>query len=107
MKVNETNETPKLPAIEVTLTDESAAHCLKLVFRARDCEEPLEIFLHTVQAIELQYQLSRAICELHHRDSQTLLRAKLGGRGGRVSRMVAEQRELREFLGELSKNWTP
>jgi hypothetical protein len=65
--------------IEVQLTDESAAHCLKLVFRAQNVEQPLEIFLHTTQAIDLVHKLSLAICELHHRDSALLLRLKAGG----------------------------
>lgn len=67
---------PQAPAIDVELTDESAAHCLKLIFRARDVEQPLEIFLHTTQAIDLVHKLSLAICQLHHRDSELLLRLK-------------------------------
>lgn len=53
-------------------------HCLKIVFNARPgsveaAREPLEIFLHTTQAIDLVHKLSLAICELHHRDSQLLI----------------------------------
>lgn len=65
--------------IDVQLTDESEVHCLKLVFQAQNVDAPIEIFLHTVQAIDLVHKLSLAICELHHRDSETLLRAKAGG----------------------------
>lgn len=68
---------PGEDAIQVELTEESVAHCLKIVFRARNAEEPLEIFLHTTQAIDLVHKLSLAICELHHRDSAMLLEMKL------------------------------
>lgn len=64
--------------IEVELTDESEAHCLKLVFQPRDAAQSFEIFLHTTQAVDLVHKLSLAICELHHRDSETLLRLKTG-----------------------------
>lgn len=60
-------------AIEVQLTDESEVHCLKIVFRLCNVDQPLEIFLHTTQAIELVHDLSLAISELHHRDSALLL----------------------------------
>ena len=61
------------PAISVELTEESVEHCLKVVFKAKNCPEPLEIYLHTTQAIDLAYQLHMKICELHHRDSRLLL----------------------------------
>jgi hypothetical protein len=64
--------------IEVELTDESEAHCLKLVLQARNVEQPLEIFLHTTQAIDLLHKLSLAICERHRRDSEMLLKQKYG-----------------------------
>lgn len=67
------------PGISVELTDESEIHCLKIVLRAQNVEQPLEIFLHATQAIDLQHQLSLAICELHHRDSEMLLQLKAGG----------------------------
>jgi hypothetical protein len=67
------------PAIDVQITDESEVHCLKLVLRARNVDQPLEIFLHTTQAIDLVHRLSLAICDLHHRDSELLLRLKAGG----------------------------
>jgi hypothetical protein len=75
---------PAPPSIRVEITDDSALHCLKIVFQARpgstDAErQPLEIYLHTRQAIELNYQLSLAISELHHRDSQLLLNAMARG----------------------------
>lgn len=64
--------------IRVEITDESEAHCLKLIFEARNQEQPLEIFLHTTQAIDLVHKLSLTICELHRRDSQFLLSSKYG-----------------------------
>lgn len=66
-------------AIRVELTDESVAHCLKLIFLAKGAAQPLEIFLHTTQAIELEYKLSLAISQLHHRDSRMLLEAAARG----------------------------
>ena len=66
------------PSIRVELTDESVAHCLKIIFQARNAAQPLEIFLHTTQAIDLVHKLSLAICELHHRDSQLLLKVAAG-----------------------------
>jgi hypothetical protein len=64
--------------IQVQITDESEAHCLKLVFQARNAEQPLEIFLHTTQAIHLVEKLSMTICELHRRDSEQILKHKFG-----------------------------
>jgi hypothetical protein len=61
-------------SIRVEITGESEAHCLKIVFAARNAEQPLEIYLHTTQAIDLVHKLSLTICELHHRDSSLLLR---------------------------------
>ncbi|MGH9343141.1 MAG: hypothetical protein ACRD3Y_04575 [Bryobacteraceae bacterium] len=69
------------PGIEVQITDESEMHCLKIIFQARNVEQPLEVFLHTTQAIDLINKLSLAICELHHRDSELLLRLR-GAAGG-------------------------
>ena len=66
------------PSIQVVITDESEAHCLKLVFTARNVEQPLEIYLHTTQAIDLLHKLSLTICELHRRDSEQLLKSKYG-----------------------------
>ncbi len=63
--------------IQVVITDESVAHCLKIVFQAKNATQPLEIFLHTTQAIDLVHKLSLTISELHHRDSALLL--KLAG----------------------------
>lgn len=65
--------------IDVQLTDESEAHCLKIVFKSPSHDQPMEIFLHTTQAIDLVHKLSLAICALHHRDSELLLRLKAGG----------------------------
>lgn len=64
--------------IRCEITDESEMHCLKLVFQARNSEQPLEIFLHTTQAIDLVHKLSLTICELHRRDSEMVLRTKYG-----------------------------
>jgi hypothetical protein len=64
----------KSSAIQVVITDESTLHCLKIVFQSKNVEQPLEIFLHTTQAIHLVHKLSLAICELHHRDSALLLK---------------------------------
>lgn len=57
---------------------ESTAHCLKLIFQARNADQPLEIYLHTTQAIDLVHKLSLTICELHRRDSELLLESKYG-----------------------------
>ena len=65
--------------IDVQITDENETHCLKLVFASPKLPEPLEIYLHTSQAVELEYLLSKAINELHRRDTDTLLRLKIGG----------------------------
>lgn len=67
-----------MSAIQVEITDESEVHCLKLVFQSRNAEQPLEIFLHTTQAVDLAHKLSLAICELHRRDSELLLRMRYG-----------------------------
>lgn len=65
--------------IQVQITDESEAHCLKLVLQGRNTDyPPIEIFLHTTQAVDLAYKLSMTICELHRRDSEMLLRHKYG-----------------------------
>lgn len=62
-------------AIQVEITDDSVEHCLKIVFQPRNAEQPIEIYLHTTQAIHLVHKLSLVICELHHRDSALLLQA--------------------------------
>ncbi len=62
--------------IQVVITDESAMHCLKIVFQAKNAAQPLEIFLHTTQAVDLVHKLSLTICELHRRDSAYLLKLK-------------------------------
>ena len=72
------------PNIEVVLTNLHDLHCFKLIFHAKpDTPEgieryPLEIYLHTTQAIELVHKLSLAICAKHHLDSEELLRVKFG-----------------------------
>jgi hypothetical protein len=62
--------------IRVELTDETELHCLKLILQARNCPAPLEIFLHTTQAIELMAKLSSAVCERLRLDSEKLLEIK-------------------------------
>jgi hypothetical protein len=77
------SESDSSPGIQVEITDESVFHCLKIVFRAKNASEPLEVFLHTTQAIDLVHKLSLAICERHHRDSGQLLEANARlARGG-------------------------
>lgn len=71
------------PNISVELTDPSEFHCFKVTFRvqpsASESERvPLEIFLHTTQAIDLLHKLSLAICEKHRQDSADLLKSKYG-----------------------------
>lgn len=73
-----TDKESPLPSIDVHLTDEREAHCLKIVFGSA-MDPALEIFLHTTQAVDLVHKLSLAICELHRRDSELLLRLKAGG----------------------------
>ena len=70
------------PNIEVILTDASELHCFKLVFRAKpETPEgieryPLEIFLHTTQAIDLFHKLALALSEYMQQASAELLRIK-------------------------------
>jgi hypothetical protein len=69
--------------IEVILTDPSVFHCFKIVFGVKPTPDaiervPLEIFLHTTQAIDLLHKLSLALCEKHRQDSAELLRVKTG-----------------------------
>lgn len=70
------------PNIEVQLTDESEFHCFKLIFRAKhesmaEGERlPLEIYLHTTQAIELFSQLAVKLSEYMHKASAELLEIK-------------------------------
>lgn len=66
------------PNISVELTGPEEFHCFKLTFKAQNAEHPLEIFLHTTQAIDLVHKLSLAICEKHRQDSAELLRIKTG-----------------------------
>jgi hypothetical protein len=70
--------------IQVELTEgaESAElHCFKLVFNARagstEAERmPLEIYLHTTQAIDLFSQLAVKLSEYFHQASTELLRLR-------------------------------
>jgi len=68
------------PNIEVVLTDESELHCIKLIFRAapQPGEEriPLEIYLHTTQAINLMQKLAVGISEYFRKASADLLEMK-------------------------------
>jgi hypothetical protein len=66
------------PNIEVILTDPTEPHCFKLVFQVRvspESEErrPLEIFLHTTQALDLHAKLGAQLSEYFHRASSELL----------------------------------
>ena len=71
--------------IEVVLTDESEFHCFKLIFHAKaDTPEgieryPLEIYLHTTQAIDLFAKLAVTLSEYMNQASAELLRIKSGG----------------------------
>lgn len=69
------------PNIEVTLTDQSELHCFTLIFQVRvspDSEErqPLEIYLHTTQAIDLFSKLAAQLSEYFRRASAELLEIK-------------------------------
>lgn len=71
------------PQISVELTDESEIHCFKLVFRAKphstlieQFREPIEIYLHTTQAIELFTQLAGKLAEYINKASAELLEIK-------------------------------
>lgn len=70
------------PNIEVILTDPHEPHCFKLVFRTKHptlpIEErvPLEIFLHTTQAIDLLHKLGVGISEYFQKASAELLEIK-------------------------------
>jgi hypothetical protein len=63
--------------IEVVLTDETEAHCFKLIFHAAPepgAERiPLEIMLHTTQAIDLFSQLAAQLSNYMYRASAELL----------------------------------
>jgi hypothetical protein len=70
--------------IRVELTEGAESpelHCFKLVFNARagstDAERaPLEIYLHTTQAIDLFSQLASKLSEYMHQASAELLRLR-------------------------------
>lgn len=69
--------------IEVVLTDESELHCIKLIFRAKphttmteEFREPIEIYLHTTQAIELLHKLGLGIAGYFEKASAELLEIK-------------------------------
>lgn len=74
------------PNIEVLLTDPSEAHCFKLIFRAAPPEGkqifgseervPLEILLHTTQAIDLFSKLATQLSAYFHGASAELLEIK-------------------------------
>jgi hypothetical protein len=63
--------------IEVVLTDETESHCFKLIFHAAPepgAERiPLEIMLHTTQAIDLFSQLAAQLSNYMYRASAELL----------------------------------
>ena len=68
--------------IEVILTDPSEFHCFKLVFHIKPEtpegieRHPLEIYLHTTQAIDLFSKLAVKLSEYMHQASAELLRIK-------------------------------
>ena len=66
--------------IEVLLTEQNEVHCIKLIFRVAPApgEErvPLEIFLHTTQAIDLLHKLGMGISEYFQKASAELLEIK-------------------------------
>ena len=68
------------PNIEVVLTDQNEVHCVKLIFRValQPGEEriPLEICLHTTQAIDLMHKLGVGISEYFQKASAELLEIK-------------------------------
>jgi hypothetical protein len=70
------------PNISVELTDQNELHCFKLIFRAghpalNEGERvPLEIFLHTTQAIDLLHKLGVGISEYFQKASAELLEIK-------------------------------
>lgn len=70
------------PNIEVLLTDKSKFHCFKLVFHAKaETPEgieryPLEIYLHTTQAIDLFSKLAVKLSEYMQKASAELLEIK-------------------------------
>lgn len=67
-----------MSSIDVQITDESEIHCVKLILQPRNSDQPLEIYLHATQAIDLVHKLSLSICELHRRHSAMLLKHKYG-----------------------------
>ena len=75
------------PNIEVMLTDcESELHCFKLVFRAKshttlteEFREPIEIYLHTTQAIDLFSKLAVQLSAYMNQASAELIRIKSKG----------------------------
>jgi hypothetical protein len=69
------------PNIEVLLTDESEFHCFKLVFRARPQYggkelPPIQIYLHTTQAIDLFTKLAVQLSAYMNQASAELIEIK-------------------------------
>ena len=66
--------------IEVVVTGPNELHCIKLVFRARlgdECDrQPIEIYLHTTQAVDLLHKLGVGISEYFRKASAELLDIK-------------------------------
>ena len=78
-----TGETPS-SNIEVVLTDASDFHCFKLIFRVLppqgpeqgDERVPIEIYLHTTQAIDLFAKLATQLAAYMNQASAELLEIK-------------------------------
>lgn len=68
--------------IEVILTDASEFHCFKLIFPVQNGvtaeRVPLEIYLHTTQAIDLFSKLAVKLSEYMNQASAELVRIKTG-----------------------------
>jgi hypothetical protein len=73
------------PNIEVLLTDESEFHCFKIIFRVKpkphttlteEFREPIEIYLHTTQAIDLFSKLAVQLAAYMNKASAELLEIK-------------------------------
>lgn len=72
------------PNIEVVLTDPQELHCFKLVFHAAlkpgsNERQPIEIFLHATQAVDLFTKLAGSLSNWMHANSAYLLEMRAKG----------------------------